>query len=232
MARREGLVVAVVGADGSGKSTLSRALAHAFARRPDAVHVYFGSGDGPSSRLRWPLRQARRVVLGRKGASPARQGAKARHPTAFRTGRAAWALALAQEKRAKLRGVARARARGAMVVCDRYPQAQFPGTNDGPLLHGWATSRSRVKRALAAWEARPYELADRTPPDLVLRLQVDQTTAGERRPGHGQDYLSTRLRVVEQLAFPGATFGVVELDATRPYATVLATARKAVEGCL
>jgi len=85
-----------------------------------------------------------------------------------------------------------------------------------------------VKRALASWEARPYELADATPPDLVLRLCVDQETAERRRPGHGNHYLRTRRRVVQQLNFPGATFGVVEVDANQPYPAVLAAARNAI----
>src|SRR5207245_5117378 len=51
-----GAVIAFVGADGSGKSTLVRELAAWLSPKVDVVHLYFGSGDGPASLPRQPLR--------------------------------------------------------------------------------------------------------------------------------------------------------------------------------
>ena len=53
--------------------------------------------------------------------------------------RVVWALALAVEKRSKMRRARRARNRGMLVLCDRYPQTKILGFNDGPLLAGLAT---------------------------------------------------------------------------------------------
>ena len=63
--------------------------------------------------------------------------------------RVLWALALANEKWRKLRRAMLARSRGLIVICDRYPQTQFPGQNDGPLLWPWLSSPSPIRRALA-----------------------------------------------------------------------------------
>jgi hypothetical protein len=159
---------------------------------------------------------------------PARDGAAERPGRPWMpAARVVWALALAAEKRRKLRTAMLARDDGAVVVCDRYPQVQFPGQNDGPLLWRWSRSRSRLLRGIASWEAHPYELAARSSPDLVLRLDVDTDTASSRRPGLGLDYLDGRIALIRSLRFNGSA--VTEIDARRPYAVVLSEAVAAVD---
>lgn len=231
-----GLLVVVIGPDGAGKSSIVADLRRWFSLKFDTMAVYFGSGDGPSSALRWPMKALRDVVRsdrrrrprlddrrpdgGRDLASEVRPGAA----------KALWALALAREKRQRLRHAFDGRNRGLLVICDRYPQAQRPGINDGPLLQGW--SGGGVRGRLARWEARPYELAERFPPDLVVRLRVDQGTAERRRPEHDPDDLARRRALVSQLNFPDARYGTVEIDAAQPYEEVLAAVKGAVWRCL
>jgi thymidylate kinase len=254
--RPRGLLVAVVGPDGSGKSTLSRDLVLGYdsgamsdsltAASPSgrALHVYFGSGDGPSSLLRLPMKVARDRLLAPRAARRSSAGADAGSgdggSTAgarpadstgparawMRLAKAAWALALAAEKRRKLRDALAAVGEGSLVICDRYPQVQVEGRNDGPMLARWRRSRSAVLRLLGEWEARPYEEAARAGPDVVLRLDVDEATAASRRPGLDPAYLAERIRLVRSLRFDGAR--VVELDARRPYADVLAEGAAAI----
>lgn len=231
-ARAGGRVVALVGSDGSGKSTLSRDLAESFGAHHEVVHLYLGSGDGPSSLVRWPLTRVKRAVFGAKGTTTRKQAVHQRAPRTLRVSRSVWALVLAQEKRAKLRRARRAARQGALVLCDRYPQAQVPGTTDGPLLDAWTSSRSRWLRGLASWERWPYQQAHASQPDLVIRLRVDQDTAVLRRPEHDPEALMSRRRVVEGLRFDQAEFGVVEIDANRPLDVVFADARTAIAACL
>jgi thymidylate kinase len=224
------MVVAIIGSDGSGKSSLSADLVRRFdALGRAATHLYFGSGDGPSSLLRWPLRQVRRMLFGRKGRSERQQALQHRHPRTLGAARAVWAIVLAIEKQAKLSRALRSRRRGALVVCDRYPQAQVAGANDGPLLEAWCDDPRRLRRVCATWEARPYRRAERCPPDLVLRLRVDQSTAERRRPDHEPGSLRRRREIVAELRFPEARLGVIELDATRSYAEVVEEAQRAIE---
>jgi hypothetical protein len=222
-----GLVVVVIGPDGSGKSSIVADLRRWFSPKFDTMAVYFGSGDGPSSLLRWPMKALRDRVPGDRGgtAAPGEHGGG-------RPGwaKVLWALALAREKRRRLQRAFDARHRGMLVICDRYPQAQRPGINDGPLLHRWSGDGARGR--IARWEAGPYELAERFPPDLVVRLRVDQRTAERRRPEHDPDDLARRRAFVAGLAFPQARYGTVEIDASQPYGQVLEVVKAAVWRCL
>ncbi|MGD9705517.1 MAG: hypothetical protein AB7Q42_24860 [Acidimicrobiia bacterium] len=233
-----GLVVAIIGSDGSGKSTLCRDLSAQLRSLGPVDDVYFGSGDGTSSWLRWPLVQARRLLPSPRAtnAAPPRsrdvaEADTSRRPPLVAGARVVWALTLAWEKRAKLRAVNRARRRGRLVLCDRFPQAQVGGLMDGPLLHAWTLRRSGMRRAIAGWEARAYHLAERQPPDLVLRLVVDQLHAERRRPEHDPLDLRRRREIIAALRFDGARFGVVDLDATMPVEDVRRAALRAIDEC-
>jgi hypothetical protein len=223
-----GLVVAVIGADGSGKSTLTSDLRRWFSPKLDTMPVYFGSGDGPSSWMRAPLRLVRRAALGTKQDVARKTDVVRRHRKSAKLAKVLWALTLAREKDRKLHRTSVARTRGLLVIADRYPQNQVHGSNDGPLLGAWRASQSPIKRSLARLESRPYQRAEHLPPDLVLRLNVDPTTARLRRPEHDEAFLGRRIDVVSRLVFPDSRLGVVELDATEPYDAVLHRAIGAV----
>jgi hypothetical protein len=223
-----GLLVAVIGADGSGKSTLAKDLREWFAPKFDAMYVYMGSGDGPASPLRWPMKVVHRRLTGKEGGSERKEALERRHPGWLGVAKAAWALALSREKAHKLRRAMVARRRGLVVFSDRYPQIQFSGQNDGPLLSAWRTSSSRGRRYLARLEQRPYELAARFAPDLVIRLRVDLETAMARRPQLAPEYLVRRIDLINELHFDGGLFGVVEIDAAQPYDRVFADAAQAI----
>ena len=152
-------------------------------------------------------------------------------PSTLQGPRALWALTLGREKRSKLRRAAELRRQGTLVVCDRYPQVQVPGCIDGPLLADWRSSTNRIKRRLAEQEAVAYEEAAASPPDVVIRLGVDDCDAAAARPDHDAADLQRRRTIVQELQFD-APGGVVDIDSGQPLADVIVDARRAVEACL
>ncbi len=225
-----GVIVAFVGCDGSGKSTMVGESRKFLAPKLDVYPMYLGSGDGSSSLIRKPMKLVRDRVFGNARdrntiAKKVRVGDD--HPTAMSGAKAIWALTLASEKSRKLRTIMKARTRGMVVICDRWPQMQFPGELDGPRLTHWAEGNA-VQRALAAYERRPYELARRFPPDIVIRLDVDVDTAAKRRPEDGRDYLEHRIDLVRALQFDGSLFGPVEVDGTQSPDKVLTEILRAI----
>jgi thymidylate kinase len=230
---RGGTVVAFLGSDGSGKSSLVKETVDWLQVKLDVVPIYFGSGDGPGSLLRLPLQLARRAtdaMLGNAtkaagGGEPSRRARSVLRPVAL----VPWALSLSLEKRAKLRRMIEARNRGMIVICDRYAQAEFPGFNDGPLLHAFGSSRWRLCRALAAWEARPYAEARLIPPDLVIKLVVSADIALSRRPEMNIAEVRRRVDAVSRLTFPDRV-RVAEVESDKALdQVVLATKRLAWE---
>ncbi len=218
-----GLIVAVVGADGSGKSTLNRELFRWLTSKLDVLPVYFGSGDGKVSLLRLPLWAIRRLQT--RGRPSVDRDPQDRMNRTVDWKIAVWALVLAREKRKKLDKATKARARGMIVICDRYPQGQYPGINDGPLLSSWRSSSSRIRRLLADREARPYDEATAVGPDVVLRLRVSPDVALGRKPGESLANLEFRADLVGDLDFPAAR-SIIELDADEPAEKVLASAKR------
>ena len=114
-----------------------------------------------------------------------------------------------------------------IVICDRYPQTQFMGFNDGPRLSPWLEHRSRVLRALARWEHDAYRMAALQPPDLVVKLHVTPEVAAQRKPGMQRENLVRRTQAVRQLTFPHATH-VVDLDSDQPLGDVLRQIKEAI----
>lgn len=234
-----GLLVAVIGCDGSGKSTITRGMADTLGIKIDVCRMYFGSGDGPASLLRWPLNVAR-LIADRLGLL-ARRDSQAKiggedgadgEPASARgllegVARIVWALTLSLEKRGRFRRAWRARDRGMIVMTDRYPQAQVTGFNDGPLLAHLAGSRSAFLRALARWESVPYRWADAQPPDLVVRLDVSPDVAEFRKPETGRAEIERRVRAIRSMRYGDGT-AMVEVDANRPIPEVLREVRSAV----
>jgi thymidylate kinase len=216
-----GLLVAFIGSDGSGKSSLIKDLRGWFSEKVDTMSMYFGSGDGSASILRWPLNLARKLNDRRPCSTPDASASASPKSVSSRPGPAkvVWAIVLAHEKRAKLKKAMRARDRGMLVICDRYPQSQFPGINDGPMLGAWAGGG--IKGRLARYEARVYETAEWAAPDLVIRFNVDQAHAQARRPEHDPRDLTRRRELVAELEYPRARFGIVDIDANQPYDDVL-----------
>lgn len=221
-----GVVVAVLGVDGSGKSTLTRALREWAGTETDVLPLYFGTGDGRPSLLLLPLKLMVPFVQKMRRRKPAwaSHGPVSDRPPGlvYSILMTMWASALAVEKRRKLTTARRAADRGMLVIGDRFPQNQLSEFNDGPLL----PRLKYIPRWLRAFEAKAYELANRLPPDLVIKLQASPALIAQREPDMRPAVVRQRTEELMQLSFPCSR--VVVLDASQPLATVIAEAKRTV----
>jgi len=223
-----GSVIAFVGCDGSGKSTLLAETTRWLGWKLDVLPIYFGSGDGPVSAGRWPLVLARGLQKRLRPARPATPASsRALTPRRPTLPRAVWALVLAREKAARLRTAERARQRGLVVLCDRYPQSTVRGFNDGPLLSPWLESPRRWRRRLARFELSVYERARVLAPDLVIKLDVSPKVAVERKPDMMPEECARRRAAVAALEW-GGRGRVVTVDAEQPLERVIAEVKRAI----
>ena len=232
-----GVAIAFLGSDGSGKSTLLVETMAWLSGSLRTVPIYFGSGVGPSSVLRWPLLQAERLLRKRMPSVRDRPWRRSTGPTSslrarlsrslWAAARLVWAVALAYEKRGKLHALTRARNRGLVVVCDRYPQNQFQDFNDGPMLGRWRDHPWRLLRAVAEWEGTPYRWAEHVVPDLVLKLHVRPDVAQRRKAEMQLQELEKRAEAIRGLRFPDVT-ETVDIDAEEPLEQVVRRIRRCV----
>ncbi len=221
-----GCLVAVLGVDGSGKSTVVRSLRGWLGTELDVMPLYFGTGEGRPSLLLLPFKLLvplirRMFPIKPKGASHGQISDRPPGPV-YSLLMSTWATLVSLEKRSKLRAAQRAVARGLIVVTDRYPQGENVQYNDGPLLHRSRWSPDWLRR----YEARAYALAGRMPPDLVIKLDVEPETAARRETDMSPAVIAERIAAVRQLRFPGAR--VVSVNAEQPLAEVLRAVRREV----
>lgn len=242
--RRGGVLVAFIGADGSGKSTVTTEITRWLSTEVDAIRIYFGNGKGPMSVWRRLLELVAAVARRTGNGGDAGRGVPRAQPDArptFRRGAGRsrlrdwgdllWILALTRERRLRFRRAIRARNLGMVVICDRFPQAQFPGLNDGPWLGHWLQHPSSLRRGAAQRELAVVRLGEHQPPDLVVKLHVPMDKARERRPNVALDQLVRKAREVGELVYPGAG-RTVEIDASQPLDRVLLDVKRAVWACL
>lgn len=226
-----GLFVALLGADGAGKSTLTTEIAEWLSHEVAVMVTYGGSGKGSASLPRRVLQQIgalRRWVLGRSAGHAAAARQDEQRPSRLHAlGQLLVVLTLSRERRRRAAEIRRARGRGWIVLSDRHPQRRFANLNDGPQLERWLNGPPGPRRAVARWEQAAFRLMELTPPDLVIKLHVSPEVAKRRKPETPVELLRTGIEVVERLEFPPTT-RVVDVDAEQPLAHVLLEVKRAV----
>lgn len=219
---RGGLVVAVIGADGSGKSTVTTDLLKTFEIKLDVCKIYFGRGDGNISVERKLLSSFKN-----KDKKKYEPSEKAKKNSFIKTlFKCLEAILVANEKRVNLKKMKSAREKGMIVICDRYPQNQIMGYNDGPLLHRLITSRNLILRFLANVESKVYQSAEANPPDLLIKLIADAEVVEKRKPGETSiDKLKLKIEGIKSLRF---NCNVITIDASQPLVNVLSLVKKEI----
>jgi thymidylate kinase len=187
-----GRVIALVGSDGSGKSTTADALDRWLSPVFSVTRIHLGKPRRSASWMAlWSLLHAGRR-LGLVG-TPPKVGESTVMPIAPPGGPQRWLVVLTMHDRR--RAVARARrlaARGTIVLCDRYPISELS-----------------VDRR---------DADDIPRPDLVIALRVTPEVAIRRRPDADPRMLDARAREVIGADWGR---DVVVIDATLPLEDVL-----------
>ena len=196
-----GCVVALLGCDGAGKSTTLAYVKKEFQKKLDVVTVYFGSGDGSSSLLRKPMKLVAKRVGGKGLGHTVEKEYENKDKISLKAkmysfAKVLWAITLAQEKKAKLKKMTKARNASMLVLTDRYPQTKISGFSDGPLLTKYSTNTKGLMKKISEWEYNIYKSAYVNPPDLVIKLMVPTEIAISRKPEMTVDEIENKKRVV------------------------------------
>lgn len=216
-------LIAIVGSDGSGKSTVCAALL-AWMREygPTELH-HLGKQSGNIGRAiaRWPMIGGRldRAIVRQAGGAKRSSG-----PNAFT---AIVIYTLSMRRVLRFRRMLADRERGIAILADRFPQTAVPGPMDGI---GLSKAQDGLAGLLAKRERAQYTWMEQYRPDLVIRLNVDLPTALARKPDHRPSSLAAKIADVPHLTFGGAR--IVDLDSTRPLSEVIADGKAAIREAL
>jgi thymidylate kinase len=223
-----GSVVAVVGGDGSGKTSAVDDLELFLQRHFVTRRFHMGKPERSLSTSVF-LKVFRRLTPGRMAAAgqPVWETERLeRFPGYVYLVR----HLLTARDRYRAHVVARRQAaRGAVVVCDRYPLAGL-STMDGPRIGRVPGVASRPLAAkLSRWEDSYYQRI--TPPDVLIVMKADPAVAVERRPDQDHEFVRRRAEEIYQRDWVG-TPGAQVVDANRPQAEVLEQVRALVWAAL
>lgn len=229
---RGGLIIAVIGADGSGKSSVIKNLKATFSNKLDVYRIYFGRGDGRISFSRKMLLNAK----GKLDATPTtnhsdlrvkQTSSEKKNGFIANIYKCLMAFLVANEKRRNFKLMKTAKNKGMLVICDRFPQNQVMGYNDGPLLNHLAKSKNPIFKALSSLEAKIYAKAENNPPDVLFKLIADASIVEARKPNETPlESLKKKIEGVKKIQFRNCE--VVTVDAAQPFDVVLSEVKKKI----
>lgn len=175
----KGIVITLMGADGSGKSTQVNRLVKILSKKMDVRYIYMGSGNGPASWHRTILKAAFRIIKRKK--KKTNQEKVVLQMTPKKIFSLVYFISLAIEKRKNLKRLQRFRKKGMICITDRYPQTQIKGYNDGLHLANWHASSNWIKKMLSTFEYKCYDISNVVTPDLVIKLIGEVDLLSNRR---------------------------------------------------
>lgn len=221
-------VIAVVGCDGSGKSTLTSDLVKELSKKQPVELIYLGQSSGAIAdwikglpvvgpKIEKFLKSKAKNVHGKKNA-----------PKGILTIMVIYLLS--RWRKHKFKRMLKLDKKNILIVTDRYPQSEVPGFYfDGTGLKK-LTITSWLGKKLQKREQCSYQWMASFLPALLIRLNIDAETAHQRKPDHKLDMLKEKIEVIPNLDFNQAN--ILELDGTDPYEKVLSTALKEIDRVL
>ena len=214
-----GLVVAVLGGDGAGKTT---AVSHVTQWLSSSIETRgMHLGKPPRSLATLGVAVARRLA---RWAQPRRWLGLPCPDEPVPVLLHLRALCIAHDRYASYRHARREAARGRIVICDRYPTRYIRGMDGPSTTLSAAGSSSWWTRVIRQAEARVYDRI--LAPELAIVLRVDPDVAVARKTDEDAAYVHARSSEVWRLDLRDAPVHV--LDANRPCADVLADVRRVV----
>lgn len=222
-----GLIIAFVGIDGSGKTSAIARTAQFFAQQLNVTSVFLGSGRSGASWYRkivfamFGSRAAQKRYKQGRGKGPDRDGEE-RLPWYYLV----WQLLVNYDKRKNMRRAISARANGALVLSDRWPQSQVPGILDGSKLLG-RKQMSPLARYVGKLEKELVQLAEMVQPDVLLRFRVSPEIARRRKPGElSEREAETYAQLLDEIEWKAKK--IVDIDADAPIEAVDRQIRAAI----
>jgi thymidylate kinase len=231
-----GMLIALIGADGSGKSTIVHELRRWLSWKLDVHTCYMGT----SQRLSLPSRIAKstsQIVAWLGDKCSAISGEKNSVSRVLERihlwTRYLVHLSIAVMRYNRHRASRRKAAQGSIVISDRYPLEGFSRVTDnsrhpqdGPRI-SWMCRDAKAKGPVAYLARKENQLYGKIqPPDYVIVLHVCSETSLQRKPEIDQQIIQAKIQAIEKLERDGLR--VIDIDANQPLEEVLPQIKSAL----
>jgi thymidylate kinase len=197
-----GKMIALVGSDGSGKSTLCTELVKWLTFKIDTHYFYFGKQPFIRS---YNQKQFSKTGFLFSNATISKYFRKLAGSLFY--------LQLINKKLNLLRTGKKLIKQNSLVICDRFPQKNITGFFDGPKLqlkkNGW----------LRRLEIKKFRRFTQAGADLVFRLKISPEVAARRKPDHDSRMIEQKCVHLSALTFGNSK--VIDIDAERSFEQVL-----------
>ena len=225
-------MIAVIGADGAGKSTLTCELRRWLSCQLRTCHYYMGSQQ-PSQITRLihtAYRIAGKVCRTWSGFVGEERSASGALCWLQCVSRSLYHLSVGRDRYGRYVAGRRQAAEGAIVICDRYPLAAIHRVMerrpmDGPRIASEAGNEmDRVTRMLSQLEKNIYRKI--YPPDCIFVLHVSPEVSQQRKPDHSREIIETKSRALTQM--DTQDLPTIEIDADQSHEQVLLQVKTAL----
>lgn len=213
-------IIAVIGSDGSGKSTVCEHLLPYVEKYGPTAQVHLGKQAGNVGRA-----VSRLPLLGKKVSKSIEKHKVKTAKVLPGPGPALVIMFFVLRRLLRFRRMLACRQRGLIILTDRYPQDQIPGAYDGTVFPPNIPGGAFVSW-LRSLEQKAFYWMAGIKPDLVIKLNVDLNVACARKPDHRREMLERKIAITPQLTFGGAN--IINIDANNPLEKVVAEAEKAI----
>lgn len=231
-----GLSVCFLGADGSGKSTVSIDICKWLNWKIEASRFYLGSGDHYNGLLKKILSfgssKASKSTLGsskketvasehREKQSKAEKKAKIGFlkpilKSAFDTLQAIYLKKIAVRSLKELKKAKKYAEKGAIALFDRFPQNQFQGLYDGPKIASrFPNTKNPIIKINRRIEEKAIAEAQNYRPDVIFKLLLPAEESIRRKPDHTIEEVKPKAEITQKLVFESSL--VYDIDATQAY---------------
>ena len=206
----DGMIIAFLGADGSGKSTVTQRLISDWSNKIDVSRIYLGTGDGQKALSQIFINSLFSLVAFVKKLRKIKTNAEKKEALCRKSQRdislstILQAIVGANVKAKQMKYIQKLKSKGFMVICDRWPQNQNPGINDGPLLSSLKNSKNYLYKFLAHWEEKKFKkICSIQKPDIVIKLVTSPKISVSRKEENKniKDLIKKKIEVVKSLQF-------------------------------
>lgn len=194
-----GFSIAVLGSDGSGKSTQMKELKKIFSTKIDVESFYLGSNKGSRSSFRklLDLIEDKNLYFNIRPLE--------------RLLNLLFALTIGYEKKVRLKKALKLKNKGVLVLFDRFPQADNYTFNDGPLLKKAINSKNIIYKSIGRYEKKLYSPSSDKYPNIIIKLIADPNVLAQRR-NMSLEQINTKQNSIIGLTF-GNKVPIITIDA-------------------